>query len=394
MDLILRKARINDKLVDIGILNKMIVKVQSDLPDKGTHEIEGNGRVAIPGFVDCHLHLDKCLLNEKSPYQDLSGPEKGALTRARKANFTVNDIKERAEKIILQGIKAGNLVIRTNVDVDPIVGLQGIEALLELKEKYKNILDIQVVAFAQEGLSKFPETVELLDEAIRMGANLVGGHTIVDGNLGKEHIDKILILAKKHDIEAEFHLDESGNKEHYLLPYLAEKMITEDLVGRVSAIHCCTLSALDHEERKRAIQLMKKARMKVTIAPTAISTRALAPVKELIAADIIIGLGSDNIRDFFNPLGSGDIKQVALLLSFVQRFFTDEEIKTVWHMITSEGAKLLGCKDYDIFEGKAANITLLEEKTPKEVIARGAAVAHLIRSGMDYSEKINKMCRN
>lgn len=387
MDLIIRNAKVNDEILDIGIQGDKIVALEKGISSLAGQEIDAMGKLAIPGFVDCHLHLDKSLLNERAPYQDLSGPEKGGLTREEKAKFTVDDITKRAERILVQGIKAGNLAIRTNVDVDSIVGLKGIEALLALKEKYKNILDVQVVAFSQEGFLNYPETHELLEKAMEMGADLVGGHTIVDNKDAKKHIDRILEIANKYDVEADFHLDESGNREHYLLPYLAKKMVEEKLKGRVIGIHCCTLSALTDEERKEAYALIKESGLKVVVAPTAISTRRLAPVKELLEIGTLIGLGSDNVRDFFNPLGSGDVKQVALLLSYIHRFFTEDETQSIWKMITEDGAKLLGYTDYGIEVGALANITLLDAQSAKEVIAQQASTYAIIRKGIDYSQE-------
>lgn len=387
MDLIIRNANVNGEIIDIGIQGEKIIALEKNILETAVNEIDANGRVTIPGFIDCHLHLDKCLLNERAAYQDLSGPEKGALTREEKAKFTVDDIVTRAEKILLNGIKAGNIAIRTNVDVDPIVGLKGIEALLKLKEKYRDILDIQVVAFSQEGFSNYPESYELLEKAMEMGADLVGGHTIVDNVNGEKHIDNILEIAKKYNVEADFHLDESGNRSHYLLPYLAKRTIDEDLVGKVNGIHCCTLSALNEEELKEALNLIKESGLKVTVAPTAISTRSLAPVKDLIKNETLLGLGSDNVRDFFNPLGSGDVKQVALLLSYIHRFFTKEETESIWKMITVDGAKLIGYKDYKINVGADANVTILNAKTPKEVLANQSATFSLIRRGHDISSK-------
>ena len=387
MELIIRNALVNKKLVDIGIEHENIVLLKEKINEQAEQEFDAKGRVCIPGFVDAHMHLDKCLLNETSAYKDVSGPEKGALTRERKKNFTVDDIIIRAEQIILHAIRTGTLHLRTNVDVDGLEGTMGIQALLYLKQKYQDVINIQVTAFSQEGFKMYPETYELLEEALEMGADLVGGHTIVDGDQGKEHIDKILSLAKKHNVEAEFHLDESGNREHYLLPYLCEKMMEEELIGKVVGIHCCTLSTLSQEEREKAYDLMRQSQLKVTVAPTAISTRQLAPVKELIERGFLIALGSDNVRDFFNPLGSGDVKQVALLLSYVGRFYKEEEIENIWDMITKDGAKLLSVPEFGITEGHEANLIILDATSPKEVIAQQAQPILLIRKGKNQTKE-------
>lgn len=378
-DILIKNALVNNKVVDIGINGSIITQIGSTLKDSATKIVYADYNVVIPGFVDCHTHLDKSLLNETSDYVEGSGADKGKLTYARKLNFSVEDIMTRAERMIVKAINAGTLHLRTNVDVDASVGLKGIEALLKLKTKYQDLIKLQVVAFAQEGVFADGKTEKLLEEAIALGVDLIGGHTIVKGE-GKPHIDFILNLAKKHNLEADFHLDESGNREHYLLPYLADKMVELGLEGRVNGIHMCTLAALTNDELELALDAIKHAKLKLTIAPTAISTRQLAPAKKVLATNAIVGLGSDNLRDFFNPLGSANITHMALLLGYVQRFYQEHEVNQLFSMITDMGAKLLNVS-YEIKEGAIANLTILDAKSPKEVIAYQLPPLNLIRNG-------------
>lgn len=380
LDLLIKEAKLNGRLTDIGITDGHISCVLENIEEAALSVINAEGRIVVPGFVDCHMHLDKVLLNEESVYVDGTGVEKGALTFERKKMFTVENITERAELIIKRAISSGTLAIRTNVDVDASVGLKGIEALIQLREKYRGIITLQVVAFAQEGVFFDHETQVLLEQAIQMGADMIGGHSTAKGE-GEKHIDFILNLAQKYNIEADFHLDESGNRNHYLLPYLAKRMNELGLVGRVNAIHCCTLSSLNQDELEEALLLIETSQLKITVAPTAISTRNLAPVKRLIEKNITVGLGSDNIRDFFNPLGSGDIKQAALLLSYVQRFFSEDEVNQVWSMVTDSGASLLGLPNFKIEKNNVANLTILDAYSPKEVIAYTSPAVVIIRSG-------------
>jgi cytosine/creatinine deaminase len=381
LDLLIINANINGSIVNIAIKDGIIVNLGKN--DYGSSKVvfDAKKNVTIPGFVDCHTHLDKCLLNEKQVYVEGSGPEKGALTYEMKKDFTIEDITERAEKMIKCAIKAGTLHWRTNVDVDASVGLKGIEALLILKQKYKDIIYIQVVAFAQEGVFWDGKTEVLMEEALKLGADMIGGHTIAKGE-GKSHIDFILNLAKKYKVEVDFHLDESGNREHYLLPYLSKRIKNLGMEGKVNGIHLCTLSALTPNELELAIQDIQSCNLKITIAPTAISTRNIAPTKQLLKAGISVGLASDNIRDFFNPLGNGDIKSVALLLSYLQRFFTEEEIQQVFDMITINGAKVISALEYGIEVGNRADVTVLNAHSPKEVIAYQAQPMLLVRNGI------------
>jgi cytosine/creatinine deaminase len=373
-------ANVNGAIVDIAVNDGVIVDIDNKIYGDAKVVFDAKKRVTIPGFVDCHTHLDKCLLNEQQPYQEGTGPQKGALTYEMKKNFTVEDITVRAEKMINRAIKAGTLHWRTNVDVDGSVGLKGIEALLKLKKKYEKLIHLQVAAFAQEGVFWDGQTEVLLEQALKMGADLVGGHTIAKGE-GEKHIDFILDLAKKYGVKADFHLDESGNREHYLLPYLSKKIVENNLQGRVNGIHLCTLSALTPEELDDAMKYIEDAQLSVTVAPTAISTRNIAPVKRVLKTGVPVGLASDNMRDFFNPLGSGDVKQVALLLSYLQRFFLQEEVEQVFRMITDGGAQVLSVKDYGIKIGSKADITVLDALSVNEVIAYQSQPVLSVRAG-------------
>jgi cytosine/creatinine deaminase len=387
LQLLVKRANLNGQIKDIGISHGKIEVIKDEINMPSEYTFDAQKRVVIPGFVDAHMHLDKSMLNLKSDYVEGTGAEKGELTLQRKEKFTVEDITDRAERVIQRAIKAGTIAIRTNVDVDGTVGLKGIEALINLREKYKDILTIQIVAFAQEGVFHDEETQTLLKQALELGADLIGGHTIAKGE-GKRHIDYILSLAKQYNVEADFHLDESGLRDHYLLPYLTERMKELDLVGKVNGIHCCTLSALNDEELNMALQSMQESQLKITIAPTAISTRSLAPVKKILEKGLVVAIGSDNVRDFFNPLGSGDIKQAALLLSYVHRFYQEHEIQQIWGMITDKGASLLGIKDYIIEEGAIANLTICDGYSSKEVLSYSSQPVLLIRKGKVVSSTL------
>ncbi len=382
-DLLIKNALIGDTLRDVLIEGDTITRVEASLDVQAKKTIDAQGHCVIPGFVDAHSHLDKCLLNPIAPYVDGTGPEKGKLTREQKASFTEEDIYTRAKTMLERAVKAGTLIVRTNVDVDASVGLKGVHALLRLKEDFKDRLIIQVAALAQEGIYFDDQTQFLLEQALQAGVDVIGGHTIIN-NEGEPHIDFILGLAKQYEVPAEFHLDESGQRQHYLLPYVAQKTIELGLEGRVNGIHLCTMAALNETELAEALDHVKQAKMTVTIAPTAISTRQLAPVKALLNIGTPCAIGSDNARDFFNPLGSMDVRHPALVLSYVQRFFTKEENDAIVHMITAGGAQVLGVP-YGIEVNAKANLTILAAKNSTEVLAYLDAPKAIIRYGQILS---------
>ncbi|MFU8785690.1 MAG: amidohydrolase family protein [Candidatus Izemoplasmataceae bacterium] len=378
--ILIKNALLDGNIVDISINNNLVEEIGKNLSIEAAKIIDAEGNLVIPGFVDAHSHLDKCLLNPRAAYVDGTGPEKGKLTREQKALFTFDDIYERAHSMIKRAVASGTLVLRTNVDVDASVGLKGVEALLKLKEEYKDIIHIQVAALAQEGIYFDDQTQDLLEDAIKLGVDAIGGHTIIN-NEGKPHVDFILNLAKKYNIIAEFHLDESGQRQHYLLPYVSDKIVELGLQGKVNGIHLCTMSALNEDELKEALDYVKQSGMTVTIAPTAISTRQLAPVKALLNIGTLCAIGSDNARDFFNPLGSLDVRHPALILSYVHRFFTKEENEAILSMITDQGAKVLGYEAYGIKVGNRADLTILPAKNAAEVLSYIDKPLSIIRNG-------------
>ena len=382
MSILIKNAQLSGKSTqDILIQEDCIHAVDSHISAQAHTVIEAAGNLVIPGFVDAHMHLDKCLLTERAPYLDLSGPEKGARTRQEKERLSVDAITYNARRVIEKCIEFGSLALRTNVDVDPIIELKGIEALCALREEYRENILLQVVAFAQEGFEKYPETEGLLRSALEMGSDAVGGHTIVDQN-GREHIDRIFRLAKEFDVNCEFHVDESGQAQHFLLPYLAGKTKEFGWEERVNAIHACSLSAVEAEQAQPTIQRVREAGIRVIVAPTAISTRKLTLVKELLAAKVPVCLGSDNIGDFFNPLGSGNMLHVAYLLTYIQRFFTDEDLRQVFHMISNAGAQVLSLEsEFSIQQNAVAHVTVLDGKSPKDVLVQMKPPLSVIRTG-------------
>ena len=209
--LLIKNAALEGGVRDILIEGGHIARIGASISDGSADRvIDRGGQLAISGFADCHSHIDKSHLNDggRTSFVHGTGAVKGALTREQKKSFTVEDITSRAEKVILTAIRSGTLLLRTNCDVDAIVGLKGIEALLALKEKYRDLIRLQVAAFAQEGVFQDGKTPQLLNEALKMGADLVGGHLkrlgesradrprLGVGHLVGLHADRLLALGR------------------------------------------------------------------------------------------------------------------------------------------------------------------------------------------------------
>ncbi|MFZ5943066.1 MAG: amidohydrolase family protein [Bacillota bacterium] len=369
MNVLIKNANFHDGkgLQDIYLENNIIKKIGPDLEINSAEVIDAEGNLVINGVINAHAHIDKSLIIDRKPYVDEAPPVRAGWVRDLKGGFTKEDIKERARKVVELSSSNGVIGIRTNVDVDPLVGLKGIEAVLELKQEVSDFMDIHVVAFCQEGFNRFPETKELLEEALRMGADSVGGHTSMDADRKREHIDTIFALAKTFDVDMDFHADETGRPDDHMLPYLIEKTIGEGFQGRVNAIHCCSLPVISEEEVKKDIKGIKEADINVIVCPTAIATRKLTEVKKLLEAGINVSLGTDNIQDLFNPLGNGNLFEAAYLLTYVHRFYANSDLEKIFRMLTQTPLNLVNVERFAIKEGNKPNLTILGCKNPEDI---------------------------
>lgn len=388
--MVIRNCNLNGTLRDVRIDGGKIASVSSPgMAAADTEKVyDAAGNEVIVGFADSHMHLDKCMLIERAPYLDTPAPEKGRRTREQKEKLSQEESYQNARKVILQAVRNGTIAIRTNVDVDPLFDLRGVRALLRLRDELRDLVTIQVVAFAQEGVFNYPETPDLLRQALDLGCDGVGGHTIIDKD-GKGHIDSILEIAEEKGVTADFHVDESGKSEHFLLPYLAEQTVVRGLQGQVNAIHACSLAAVEDSVASDAIARSVEAGIRFIIAPTAISTRQLTRSKELLQAGLSVNVGSDNVGDFFNPLGNANVLQVAGLLTYVHRYFTEEERQSILRMIC-DGANGLFDRELGpegVQEGSEADLTVLDGRTPREVLSRLSAPRLVVRKGRVVSER-------
>ena len=181
MDIIIRNARISDKenLKDVAVKDGKIIKIEENIAEKASEEIDADGRVLIPGLVESHIHMDKALIADRLPNRSGTLAEAIKVTAELKPTFTKEDVEERATKVLMMLIQHGITHIRTHSEFDPSQGFTGFETILKLKEKFKNVVDIQVVAFPQEGIFKTPGTEKMMYEAMEMGASAVLVNTAI-----------------------------------------------------------------------------------------------------------------------------------------------------------------------------------------------------------------------
>lgn len=380
MDILLRNVIVDEsnETVDIAIKDGVFEKIGKDLQVEAEREIDGKGKVVIPGLVESHIHLDKALIADRLPNKSGTLQEALSVTAELKSTFTREDVQERAERALQMIIKRGTTHIRTHAEFDPVGGFHGFEVIMELKEKYKDFVDMQVVAFPQEGIIKSPGTEEMMYRAMDMGADVVGGIPYNDTD-AKDHLDIVFEIAKKYDKDIDLHQDFKDDAEGQTIEMVAQKAIDEGYVGRVSVGHLTSLGAVSTEKLKPIIELMEKAKINVMALPMTDLhlggrhddfnvRRAVTPIRKLRDGGVNVVLATNNIRNPFTPYGNGDLMQVAMLAIPVAHLGGADDLPTVLPMVTTGPAKALGFDDYGIEEGKAATLVLLDSNRYQDAV--------------------------
>ncbi|QIK86810.1 amidohydrolase family protein [Erysipelothrix sp. HDW6B] len=394
MDLIFKQVRIDQDgaLKDVAIENGKIVAIEDTIDASATRVINGEGRVLVPGFVESHIHLDKALIANRKP--NLSGTLKEAIevTASLKPTFSADDIYTRA-KTALQELIIPNGVtfMRTHAEFDPSQGFTGFEVIMKLKEEFKDYIDIQVVAFPQEGIFKAPGTEAMMVEAMERGADVVGAVPYNDRD-AKEHIDYVFELAKRFDKPLDLHQDFADDADKISIEYLAKKTIENGYQGKVSVGHLTAIAALPPEELQPILELMAEAGISVMALPatdlhlgarndTYNVRRTVTPMRKLRDAGVNVCIATNNIRNAFTPYGTGDIVQTAMLAIPVAHLGGAADLPTVLPMITSNPAKALGLEGYGIAVGNNADMVLLDTTSYGDAIIDLPIKSVVVKSG-------------
>ncbi len=393
MDLILRNVRLRDgeSLVDVAVANGKIAAIGENLQADGGEVIDGEGRVLIPGLVEGHIHLDKALISDRAANRSGTLWEAISVTAALKPTFTKEDIYDRATRAAKMLISNGTTRVRAHSEFDPAGGMGGFETTMQIKREYAHALDIQVVAFPQEGIIKAPGTEKMMYDAMEMGADVVGGVPYNDTDPHK-HIDIVFEIAKKYNKPIDLHQDFKDDADGITIEYVCRKTIDEGFVGRVSVGHLTALGALPPARLQEVLKLMKEADISVFSLPATDLhlgarkdeynvRRTLTPIRPLRDAGVNVCLASNNIRNPFTPFGLGDMLQIAMLAVHTAHLGGADDLPTVLPMVTTNPAKALGLSDYGLEVGKTADLVLLDTTKVANAIIDQPARLLVVKSG-------------
>ena len=384
MDLILRNARIagqdSRSLLDIGIEGGRIAAIESGLPAEG-QEIDVGGNLVGPGFVETHIHLDKsCILercrSEEGHLQDAIGQ-----VALAKRDFTPEDVHQRAEQTLQQCILQGTTHIRTHVEVDPVIGLRGLEGILPLVQEYKWALDLEVCAFPQEGLLNNPGTDELMVEALRRGAQTVGAAPYTDTDPYGQ-IDRVFEMAREFDVDIDMHLDFGPTPDELDINYVCDLTEKFGYGGRVTVGHETKLSAAPPELFETVARRLASAGVAVTVLPATdlflmgrhqehSMMRGVAPAHKLLGFGVNCSLSSNNILNPFTPFGDCSLIRMANLYANVCQVGKPDDTAECFEMISRRPARIMRLQDYGVETSNWADLVVLD------CVNREAAVAEL-----------------
>jgi cytosine deaminase len=408
LDLIVENARLlgTDGLYQITVRGSRISEIGRSISNVSAgvgRKIDAKGGLVLPTFIEPHIHLDKVLLAEKVK-EASSISEARATVKNAKKHFTAAEVAKRVERVLPWAITNGVTKMRTHLDVDTYARTVSVEAVLSLRKKYHGLIDIQIVAFPQEGIIKNREVLAYLRKALDMGASVVGGLPEAENSEedSKKHMDALFSIASEKDLDIDIHCDVLPNFRN--IEYYASQILRHEYGSRATASHLIALSSYDNNYAQKIIRMIKAASLSVVCNPcTMISSgaterpplaRGITRVKELVSAGVNVSFGSDNIVDPYNPLGDLNPLSNAFLLTYAAQMSSSSEIVTVLQMPTTGAAKVLRVNNYGLRSGSDADFNVFRESTPRELLRVHGRPTHVVKGGRVLVENHEETVRN
>ena len=393
VDLIIRNARLSDRAgdpLDIGIADGRIAAIAPAIAaDAPVYDAQG--RLACPGLIETHIHLDKARIIDRCAPQERRtlSPVKGVTPL--KAAMTVEDVRARAAATIEACIKHGTTRMRTQVEVDPGIGMRGFEGVQSLIAEYRWAIDIEMCVFPQEGLISFPGTDELMVEGLRRGAKVIGGAPRYDTDEAGQ-ITRIFELAREYDVDIDIHLDVGNTPDAMNIHLVRELTDRYRRGGRVVVGHMAKLSLLPQDAFATLARQMADSGIAVTVLPATdlflmgrdrdhSVVRGVADANLLCAHGVNCSLSSNNILNPATPYGDCSLIRMANLYANVLQVDRPAALAECFRMLTDRSARLLNLEDYGFSIGGPADVVVIDAVTPQQAIAEIAQPVAAFKKG-------------
>jgi cytosine/creatinine deaminase len=406
-DLLVSNARVQDRVVDLAIEDGRFARIAPGLELEAARRIDAGGRLVTPPLVDCHLHLDASLTAGRPRFNEsgtlLEGIE---IWGELKPSLTVEDVQERARRVVKWAVAKGTLAIRAHADVSG-ANEAPLRALLALRDELAELVTIQVTAFPQDGIYTDPADEERLERAVRLGADCVGGipHYEATAELGLHSVHRVFELAKAHGRRIDVHCDETDDPASRFLEVMADDAARHGLGSRVTASHCTAMGSYEPYYSHKLHGFLRRAGINVVVNPYANSLiqgrldpypkrRGFAQLKELLAAGVNVSLGNDVIADPWYLMGDADMLNTAWLALHFCHMGGREEIAAMLDCATTRGARTLGIEDeYGIEEGKPADFVVHDAPSALEVMRLRPPRRWVVRRGRVVAETAPAVAR-
>jgi cytosine deaminase len=376
-----------------------IVAVEPQIDGNGAIELDADGRLLTPPFVDSHFHLD-AVLTAGTPRRNASGTllEGISLWAELQPLLTQEAVRDRAREYLRWCAAQGILFLRSHVDVCQ-ASLVGVRALVEVREELSGLIDVQLVAFPQQGLLRFPDAERLLDQALDLGVDLVGGipHYVRSREAGVESIKLLMERAQRRGLAVDMHCDETDDPSSRFVEVLAQETIARGMEGRVTGSHLTSMHSLDNAYFGKLLGLLVEANLHVVANPllnmitqaradTYPKRRGLTRVKELMDAGLNVSFGHDCTLDPWYPLGAADMLDVAFMGLHACHMSGEHEIGRMFDAVTVNGARTLGLEDYGLEPGCRADAVLLDAHDVVDALRTHPARVAVVRAGRVVAE--------
>ncbi|HEX6342737.1 amidohydrolase [Umezawaea sp.] len=346
--------------VDVLCLAGVVSSVGTGLaPSAGVPEVDGRGGVLLPSFTDAHAHLDSTRLGLPfRPHSAGAGLAELVDNDRRNWRSAEQDVATRATFTLGRTIAGGATFVRSHAQVDADSGLERLEGVLAAREAHAARASVQVVAFPQCGVLRDKGTADLLEAALRAGADLVGGLDPAGYDRDPvRHLDVVFGLADKHQRGVDVHLHDAGSLGAFQVELICERTAALDMRGDVTISHCFALSTVDDDRRRQLVEALAENDIAVTtVAP---GVRDPLPLRQLRWEGVRVGLGQDGMRDYWSPYGNGDMLDRTWQLAYRNGFRDDSLIEMCVDVATRGGAAVLGETGHGITEGSRADLVVV-----------------------------------
>ncbi|MCA1512817.1 amidohydrolase family protein [Bradyrhizobium sp. NBAIM01] len=378
-DLIFRNALLRSSAapVDIGVKDGRIAAIAPKLACEAA-DVDLGGLLALPGFVDTHIHLDKACLLGRCGHDHGSVSEAIRAVAGMKKDFTIEDVYARGARVLERAIVNGTTRMRTHVEIDPRIGLRGYEAVKALKRDYAWAIDLELCVFPQEGLTNDPGAEELLVQALGEGGEVIGGCPYMDTD-PNAHLARIFDLAGEFDIDVDLHLDFDLDPSWWHLDEVCRQTEQRNYGGRVAIGHATKLSALPRERMKAATAQLARSGVAVTVLPatdlylmgreaTHNAPRGLTLAHKLAGDGVLCSVATNNVLNPFTPFGDASLLRMANFYANVAHASVSD-FDTCLDLVTELPARLMNLADYGIEVGNPADLIVLDTKDSRFAIA-------------------------